>query len=162
MGYTIKIGEACWESPKEYDWDYAEEGVYLRLDAKSEKHDNAPSFGEPTDFSNERWPSYTSWYEFLKDANIVNFFYDKNERTIGGHPGGFMLTERHRAMVEGASVYLKTLYPKAFEYAENGGKWPDNKDEIIDGYGCCSRIIWLKYWVNWALDNCDHPVVANS
>src|SRR3972149_4695192 len=36
--------------------------VKTRNSAEGSHHDNAPSFGDPTDRSNGRWPSYTAWH----------------------------------------------------------------------------------------------------
>ena len=57
MNYNLTIGEAV----VVVDWD--EFGIVVS--AKKEHHDIAPAFGEPTDYSNQRWPSYTAWEDFL-------------------------------------------------------------------------------------------------
>ena len=62
MGYNLAIGEA------EVDW--SEDMV--RIDAVTVKLDEAPAFGEPTDHTNTRWPSYTSWSNFCKAMDITD------------------------------------------------------------------------------------------
>lgn len=43
----------------------------------------------------------------------------------------------------------------------------DDGDDIVDGDSpgdfdhIKARLIWAKYWINWALDNCEKPGVWN-
>lgn len=90
MGYTITIGQLEIRKEPEDGLDcacisFGAEGVY---------HDNAPAFGEPTDHENQRWPSYSSWSDFLQNAGLYDiFFYDSGHPTAkasfdDGIPGG--------------------------------------------------------------------------
>jgi len=153
MGYTLTIGEANIES-------YVEDGLeaYCRITAAGVRMDDAPAFGEPTDYTNERWPSYTSWYEFCKYAKILHAMYymveDGSSGNIrGGHPGAFPINKEFKEAIDTAynrlKMQAKTLDPDADIFdTELGGAW--------------ARIQWLKYWTDWALENCEHPVLTNS
>ena len=73
MGYTLKIGEL------DIEFDQDEDYPAIFLSAKLVSHPDAPAYGEPTDYENQRWPSYTSWSEFCKKAEIYNLFLIKLE-----------------------------------------------------------------------------------
>ena len=157
MGYTLKIGEL------EVNYDKEEE--YISLEAKSEKHDNAPAFGEPTDYTNSRWPSYSSWSDFCKFAGLYDLFFNKETGLIREHPGCVVLTERHKEEIDKAYNEFKKKYPNAvaayspiIDYSKgvySDEEWPEEN-------GLLCRLEWLKYWVDWALVNCERPVFYNS
>ena len=138
MGYSLIIGEL------EVDYINSEDDPYISLSAKGEKHDDAPAFGEPTDHTNQRWPSYRAWNDFAKEVGLTDLFYGHNRDDIllQTHPGCVPLTESHRREINAAMS-------KA-----------DLDDKDMFWYN--ARLQWLHYWVNWALDNCEKPVFANS
>ena len=170
MGYTLRIGELVIE----YDQD--EDEPRISVEAKGFRHDEAPAFGEPTDHESQRWPSYTSWSDFARDSGLYSMFYGKNhggseiirdDALIAQHPGCVPLTERHRREVNAALDAWRVRYPNAVPTfgrpAPEGEDWlmwsdPDNPEEN----GKMTRLVWLHYWVNWALDNCKQPVFQNS
>jgi hypothetical protein len=76
MGYDITIGELHVDRYP----DEALEGSGLFFSAKSERHDSAPAFGEPTDFTNSRWPSYSAWSNFADYVGLTDLLF--NERAI--------------------------------------------------------------------------------
>lgn len=172
MGYTLRIGEL------EFKYINDEDEPRIELSAASEKHENAPAFGEPTDYENQRWPSYTSWANFCRYFNLYELFYGKNEKgeycrndaLIAEHPGCFPLTEKHRREINRAYESHKLKYPNAIptygKHAPEGADqftkftWedPDNPPENYQ----FTRLTWLHYWVNWALDNCERPVFENT
>lgn len=171
MGYTLRIGELAFE----YDND--EDEPRIRLSAKPEKHDAAPAFGEPTDHENQRWPSYSTWSDFAKDAGLYAMFfgyqdegrrdYVRDDALIANHPGCVPLTERHRRDVNDALARWKERYPDAVptygKPAPEGTHplmWEDPDNPIENAR--MTRLVWLHYWVNWALDNCERPVFENT
>ena len=154
MGYTIKIGEAIVDV--DYDFDY------VTVDVRDEKHDNAPAYGEPTDFTNQRWPSYSGWNEFCKDTGLYDLFYDDDKGLIRPHPGEKPLKQEHLDMINEAVECRQK---------ENGGKPAQTWDpkisitedsRINDGDSQLSRLLWLQYWVKWALENCKQPINKNT
>lgn len=148
MGYTITIGqlEVC-KSP-----DDGLDCSCLTFSAEGVNHENAPAFGEPTDYTNERWPSYTGWSDFLIDAGLYEVFFYDNGHLIGGHPGIRLVTREMKVRVDTAL--------EAFQ-KEN----PGLEAKFVEGTragGTLCRLTWLKYWIDWAIDNCETPVIANS
>jgi hypothetical protein len=164
MGYTLKIGEL------DFDYDQDEDYPSIYLTAKTVSHPDAPAFGEPTDHENQRWPSYTAWAEFCRDAGLYDLFFGKETRDdtlIREHPGCIPLTEKHRREVNAAMEAWKVKYPDAVPtYGEKCPEgehplmWTDENNPEENGKMC--RLVWLHYWVNWAMDNCERPVFANS
>ena len=97
------------------------------------RHENAPADGVPTDYTNSRWPSYIGWSEFVR-ATKLN---DVMNELMKSHPGIASITISHKkAIDEAAKLQLPTVHRV--------------------------RINWLQYWVNWALENCEDPVLCNS
>ena len=170
MGYTLRIGEL------EMEYHQDEDEPRIELNAKGFHHDDAPAFGEPTDGESQRWPSYSSWSDFAKDAGLYTLFYGKepgsrewvrDDALIAEHPGCVPLTEKHRREINAALAAWKIKYPEAMPTygrpapeGEHPLAWsdPDNPEE--NGKMC--RLVWLHYWVNWALDNCERPVFQNT
>lgn len=139
MGYTLKIGEATIEPDPEI--------FYIRTGVRGEEHENAPAFGEPTDRSNSRWPSYNNWYEFERVFNLEDVFRDEKKGLITGRPNVALITKWHKERIDQ-------------EYENFMKKYPDSKpcyntESDKDKY--LVRMVWLKYWVDWALENCNVP-----
>lgn len=123
-----------------------------RISARGETQPNAPAFGEPTDYTNNRWPSYSAWANFCRDTGLYDLFYWDNGRLKGGHPGAHPITKEMQIEINAALERIQKLHPDAKPTFEN---------EIeIEGTLC--RLTWLKYWVDWSLENCKHPVIANT
>lgn len=165
MGYTLGIGEL------DIEYDNEENEPRIVLSARGEAHDNAPAFGEPTDHENQRWPSYTTWANFCRFTELYELFYGKNveqewvreDALLAYHPGCVPLTEKHRKEINEALDAYRIKYPKAVPtYGNTLDKILkpdlDNPEENWQ----MPRLIWLHYWVNWALDNCKRPVFKNS
>ena len=147
MGYNLTIGEADFKF-------YNEEGLESSCDmtAKGFRHDNAPAFGEPTDFTSERWPSYSSWSNFCDEAGLKDvFYYEGGGHLRGGHPGCIPVEIEMQKRVNKALADWRVSHPDAKENFDDTGD---------SGYLCL--LVWLDYWVNWVMDNCEKPVFANS
>lgn len=148
MGYTITIGQL--EINKS-----ADDGLdcpCIGFSAEGASHESAPAFGEPTDHENQRWPSYSSWSNFLKDAGLYDAFFYESGHLIGGHPGIRLVTGDLKACVDRAMTDFKDKYPSLeakFVEGEQSG-------------GTLCGLTWLKYWIDWAIENCETPVIANS
>jgi hypothetical protein len=149
MGYDLTIGEL------KIDINYYGLESYISLSVEGCKLDNAPAYGEPTDYTNSRWPSYTSWgdaMDFLGLKDLMNYL-------IAKHPGCVPLTVDHKKVIDEAHAKFYAKYPNAKAgYAPNENddeSWPEEN-------GYATRLEWLKFWVDWALENCKVPVFANS
>jgi hypothetical protein len=163
MGYSFTIGQL------EIDYSNESDEPYIDISAKGERLDDAPAFDEPTDYTNERWPSYSVWRDFCRTAGLIEMFYgedrEKNiirdDYLIMRHPGCVPLTEAHRSEINEAMVRFMSKYPKAVAtYGNQKGFEADPNNPKENSVLC--RLTWLHFWINWALDNCDKPVFANS
>lgn len=100
MGYDITIGELKVDKyPEE-----ALEGSGLFFTAKSETHKDAPAFGEPTDYTNSRWPSYSAWSNFADYVGLADVLFDYRGNLVGGHPGVRLLTPEILAKITGGKI----------------------------------------------------------
>lgn len=137
MCYTITIGEKTIKS--RFVW--AEPKILT----------NAPAFNEITDYTNSRSPSYSGWDNFL---NFVGSEFSAliKEELMPNHPGWKPLKAEHHRKFNKIFQQFKCRYPHAKATFESG------KEE--DGALC--RLIWLDYWMKWALKNCKEPIFYNS
>jgi hypothetical protein len=154
MGYTIKIGNAIpyFEKNEEYGELYAEWRV------ENVRHPDAPTFpvDEMTGNSNSRHPSYTGWNNFCEEAGVYNVFYE-NERFRGGHPGCSLLKKSDLELVREAKIRREH-----FSKLSPGFNDDDDDDDQEKYDGVLARLIWLEYWIGWALTNCETPAIENS
>jgi hypothetical protein len=171
MGYTLIIGEACLEGDKE--------DAYLRVWAKGEAHDEAPTFPNDamTGKGNSRSPSYTGWANFCRDVGLYGMFYGMDGRRgpymkpdpnshrevpiLSDHPGFAVLNERDALAVRHA---LDQHIASHGELEPGFRPWAEkDEDAPANALACAqrARLIWLDYWVSWAVKNCQWPVVAN-
>lgn len=146
MGYTLTIGELAIET----DYHATQDDVGIKFYAKSERHDDAPAFGEPTDHTNSRWPSCSTWAAFAADSGLEYALYFDGE-LVGGHPGIRLVTTSLCNAVEVALDNFRTANPTAV--ARLGGTLAD---------GTLARLVWLDYWCRWARKNCATPIIENS
>lgn len=147
MSYNLIIGEAIIES-------YAEAGLeaVCYITAESERHANAPAFEEFTDYTNERWSSYTAWYNFCESVGLTHVMYNSSGNMRGNHPGAFPINKEFKQEIDAAMERLVSKYPKARATYDTG----------TDEDGAMCHLTWLQYWTNWALENCESPVFVNS
>jgi len=154
MGYNFTIGNASVY--------YNQEDEYCKIEAESARSDNAPSFGEPTDCTNERWPSYSGWHNFCRVTNLHDLFFNEENGILRDHPGCVPLSIRHKKEIDKSYKLFRSKYPNVVaEYSSKilndipDENWPEEN-------GALCRLEWLKYWVDWALENCEKPVFENS
>jgi hypothetical protein len=158
MGYTLRIGEL--ETTVEY------EGLesYISNDAKSETHENAPAFGEPTDNSNSRWSAYLCWSNSMRFVGLYDFMFNNETGLIRHHPDCVPLVKEHKEIIDKAYKEFYEKYPNCKagyslktlqDFFYHDAEWPEENSYA-------TRLEWLKYWVDWALENCKYPVFYNS
>lgn len=148
MGYTLRIGEL---KTVVNDGDGLESTISNTCDLVH--LDNAPAFGEPTDYENQRWPSYSSWSDAMQICGLYEFMFDRHEGLLRNHPGCFPLVKEHKEVLDKAykDFYLKHPNSKA-----------NFEDENNNINGAAVRLEWLKFWFDWAFENCKVPVFYNS
>lgn len=139
MGFTIIIGERTAKGSRKI---------------KIEKHENAPAFGEPTDYENQRWPSYTAWGEFLRQSGLVELF---NNDLMRSHPGTFPIKKKHLKAIEEAQTKYKALHHR--HVAGFNDSDPESEQIIT---GTLARLEWLVYWTRHAVNNYEKPLIYNS
>lgn len=134
MGYSITIGERY----------FYQDGDQKFTDAKDVTLENAPAYNEPTDFTNSRWPSYSAWADFSRFIGLPLY------KTIGNHPGYVSVTEELKLEVDLCYEQLKQKYPNAIPGM--GDKEPECNYQL-------ARLTWLKFWIDWTLQNCKYPII---
>lgn len=149
MGYNLIIGEL----EITLDNDLLETNVYLSVKPETGRAEPFLIVGEVTDGTNSRLPSYSTWRNFCVSTGLFSLFYDKDHGLLRDHPAVYPINENHREKIEEAYAKFKTRFPDA----EPHYGFPDNEANVY-----LVRLEWLRYWVNWALDNCDRPVFKNS
>lgn len=175
MGYTLKIGEAVLE----YDEDY------VGVNCEVIRLDNAPAFGDPTDYESTRWPSYIAWANAMEKLGLMDVMF--NQRNGGNgcleydgkcltplievHPGATPITKHHAEYVEKKLAEYKAKHPE--HRAEYPPPKPGATPIVGDVYresdydqdprydSALCRGEWLAFWLRWAVENCKQPVFVN-
>jgi hypothetical protein len=154
MGYTFTIGNAKPNFSKD-DFPY----LYSGWAVERATHPDAPTFpgDEMTGNGNERSPSYSVWSDFCKTVGLYSLFYDEYGHLRAGHPGCIGIDEEFAISVHLALIAYrgKSKLPPGFE-SDFCYKGPANYDYHL------ARLIWLDWWVHWALENCETPAIENT
>ena len=162
MSYNIIIGNA----EPDFGSDCGE--LYAQWIVKERENEDAPKFpnDELTGKSNGRYPGYSQWSGFCKICGLHDLFFDKWEGLMVPHPGCKIINRDHYQQVVDALEKWKitsTLPPgfgkdPVFNDQSQDWEYPDSDkyDPIL------ARLIWLEYWMKWALENCKIPAIYNS
>lgn len=160
MGYSFTIGDL-----KKVVEKYEEDGVieeYENWSAETIELENAPAFGEPTDRTNERWPSYSAWSEFAEFTNIYDLIYSDTGHLIGSHPGYLELTDDFQKNLKKRKKEFEEKYPKVeATYGNKTSIFEADPNNPPENYFYC-RLVWLDFWVDYALENCETPAIVNT
>jgi hypothetical protein len=153
MGYTFTIGNASPKFSKD-DFPY----LSARWEVEGATHPDAPVFpnDEMTGNSNSRSPSYTVWSDFARETGLYQFFYDDRGHLNAVHPGCIGLTKEDADLISAALAryQVSALLPPGFE------GWDYNGPARYDYH--LARLIWLDWWVRWAVENCETPAMENT
>lgn len=136
MWYSLGIWELVYDKEEDYN------SVVIVT------HTDLPKYGEPTDQTNERWPSYGWWADFTRFCDLEHLM----GVLIDEHPGVVKLTQEHIDELELRYKEYISKYPSAVAW------YNTKRDE--DAY--LVRLEWMRYWMTWALKNCKNPVFCNS
>ncbi len=155
MGYDFYIGEA--------EIDPEDASVIVKRMAL----ENAPSFpgDDMTRNGNSRHPGYSAWTDFCRRTGLFDLFY-REGHLIGGHPGAVKLTKKHFDAVAAALDKHKTTHPNAKPgWCECMLCSPYREEAPMPAHveldGDLARLIWLEFWIGWALKNCTVPTLYN-
>lgn len=161
MGYSFHIGNATYEK-YEYDGEVCESWPVQGM-----THPDAPTFpnDDMTGNGNDRHPSYSAWSHFCTEAGLYELFYDYRGHLHCGHPGTMFLTQGHLEEIQYALKQRQKISTKppgfdGYPQLNDIGimETPDEGrfDPIL------ARLIWLEFWVRWALENCENPGIQNT
>lgn len=148
MSYDIYIGQAVFE---ELEPEEIAEGLLPQLRVNRTEQPDAPTFSndEMTGNGNSRHPAYSTWHDVTKIVGLEDLFFNKKTGLMREHPGCFRLTNEHYNQIAAALERYQSRHPKAK---------PGFSDELD---GVLARLIWLEWWVRWALANCKAPSIYN-
>lgn len=123
----------------------------LRIGVPVLRFEDAPRSAGDAVGANFIGVGYTYWADFCDAVGLKGLFlglddddaYDpqKDIRLIDRHPGASRIHPEHLAMVREALA----------RYREHAA--PD------DGY--TFNLVWLEWWMNWALENASTPCIVN-
>lgn len=165
MGYSIYIGEAEICYSKNMD-----ESVFIR--AKEVENENAPLFGfmHISGKSNSTHPSYSGMSSFSKSTGLYSLFFEKGSGLLSFHPDCRALNKKHLDEVKTARLEWEKKHPDCKKKLPLKSKEPsDFKDLSIDKQleisavfdWCYAKLLWYEFWFEWALKNCERPVIVN-
>lgn len=155
MSYNIKIGNA-----KPY-FEKDEDELYATWEVEDQSLENAPNFpNDPTGTSNERSPAYSVWRDFADWCGLYDLLLGM-DGLMYNHPGCKPLKKEHYEQIK--AVLEKK---KGIVVGEPGFQKLAEEEGSMDEYGIdqshLARLIWLEFWVNWALENCETPAIWNN
>ena len=172
MGYTLTIGNAVFET-------WSDDKVSnLFVNAELKALDSAPTFpnDEMTGNGNQRSPSYTGWANFCREAKIYDLFFgnSKNGRyyetdidgmhrespLICDHPGFEAINKHDVAYVKSALDRYGTCHPDTSPGFDNWDPKEASCATLQDS--TMARLMWLHFWMDWAVENCDRPIIKNT
>lgn len=165
MGYTLTIGEAKMELPEEPDRS-------ITVGVERLEREDAPEFpGDgTTGKSNQRSPSYTVWTQVMRDLLLYDWMFDTESGIIRDHPGCVMLRREDQRIVTEARQRWQREHPETepgwcscvgchvWKSIEAGTSLEPHRE--LDGV--LARVLWLEWWITWALDHCAVPAFENS
>jgi len=148
VSFDIYIGEAVLDVPSAQD---ASEGALIEAYVEHVTLLDAPVFAGDimTGNGNSRHPGYSQWAEFCKITHLDDLFFDESVGLMRAHPGCVLLQPHHRAAVRKALGKWEEEHQGAHAGFENG------QDGIL------ARLLWLDFWIGWALANCKVPAIYN-
>lgn len=160
MSYDIYIGNAELETP-----DPDEDGGVLtaRMIVRHHEEPDAPTFpgDETTKNGNSRHPGYLQWDNFCGTAGLRALFFDEATGLMREHPGTVALGPEHLATVRSARERWERRHPGAVP----GWDWPGYPAGADDGVrgrdGVLARLLWLEWWMDYALRTCERPAIHN-
>lgn len=142
MGYYICIGELRITEQE----DEQTKGLCYIFDTAPQKNDDAPAFGEVlSDYKNERHPSYTAWNQTLRAVGLSSWLEEFG--LMSGKDGvPKPITKKHVSDVNNAYTSYTSENPEITPCFD-----------LSDKEAYLARLVWLKYWINWAYENCANP-----
>ncbi len=174
MSYDIYIGNAELLS----EWPGEDDEPVAEWTVNSHAEDAAPSFpfDTMTANGNSRHPGYSQWGDFCREAGLYDLFFGveygdppgfgRERPREGGlmrhHPGIAPLTPAILATVTAARQRRQEQHPDAVP-GWDFSSW--QKPELDDGVRgrdhILARLLWLEWWMDYALRTCERPAIYN-
>ena len=151
VSYDIYIGNA------EIRYESSPDNDFVDVHVPRVERKEAPTFpdDETTGCGNSRHPGYTQWADFLREAGLHDLFFLPGRGLMRNHPGTQPIRREHLRQVRTALANrrkIATLPPGFHDYGHEG---EDQYDAVL------ACLIWLEYWMSWALETCDRPAIHN-
>lgn len=144
MGWEILIGE--WDEDARSEDPEGTPQTVAHVEVAE-----APAFdGDDAGHSNCRRPSYVDWHSFCRATGLADLFHGK-AGLFAEHPSTVRLTKRHARIVKQAREMFQAARPAAQPTFLSASE----QDHHL------ARLIWLEWWVNWAIANCKRPAIHN-
>ncbi len=169
MSYSIYIGKAI------ISYSNEEGDAYVSVEAEGEVNEEAPNFGygDISGQGNGRHPGYSQMANFCRETGLYNLFYDKEDGILRHHPGCVPLEKRHLKAVVAAKEKWELDYQECkqkipYEYTEPENykdmSWNERetyeKQQGFDWF--YARLIWYEFWMKYALEKYEMPVISNT
>jgi hypothetical protein len=145
MCYVIRIGNRA-QADTRVPWQHVK---VLELD-------EAPAFpGDDRARLNERMPSSAIWERLVAEAGLQTLFFSPETGLFAQFPGCAALTQAHLAEVRVAVETFRGRHPAAApRFAWDERDLPADAD--------LARLLWLEWWMGWALTHCQNPAIYNA
>jgi hypothetical protein len=151
MGYVIKVGNAI---------PHIDKNDILGWEITNSIDQDCPTFVGDNNQTNMRAPSYLVWSAFCKTVDLEEMFYLPAYRDIPKRAKGVIyLTNDSLGLVSNAltEYQTKAKLPPGFEDDEY---LMANENSLPRYDGHLARLIWLAWWIEWALSNCTMPALS--
>ena len=126
------------------------------------KMPDAPRFPGDETRANCRAPSYSQWAFFCHDTGLYSLFHNKTSGLMKSHPGMEGFTEEHVRVVRKALAAYQKANPRAMPGWVNDDEDDGARDIALRYDGNLARLIWLEWWMSYALKNFENPGIYNS
>ena len=144
MAILIKIGELT----------TSVDGVgidkFIAIGAETVVDVRVPTYVENVGNGNYIMPSAASWRDFLNYTGLYKLMYNESYSLM--REPCVPITEEHRSIFWDKYNKYRKNYPDAI---------PDLTSVHRADY-CFAVLEWLRFWIEWALINCNVPVFYNS
>ena len=147
---------------------YNEEFNEYRWVVKKISHETAPTFinDELTGKSNYRSPSFCGWSDFINESGLIDLVNEQEGPFT--HWGCKKINKEHLVIVKNALREWSISHDlpagfhedKDFVFDEETDEWEMPEDQKYDWI--LARLIWLEYWMEWAINNCENPALYNN
>lgn len=175
MGYSLTIGHAEPAVPSGDDLDEDNEPGWGVETVVLETAPQFPGDGM-TGQGSQRSPSYSGWGNFCRETGLHDLFFGASPNNNGGqytrdvclirrHPGVAILRPADLLEIRQARErWQARKWPTEERIAgwDPTLRWDEEREPDPRYDGNLARLLWLEWWVAWALENCKVPAMQNT